>query len=76
MNEMGREPDRCQEPLLCRGGGNCWLRLAALLAWLPPAAFFAAGYWPFLLLPAIAVTAWALLAELDPGGRERPGKPQ
>ncbi len=71
MNKMGKEPDQRHEPVRRgrRARRNRWLRLAALLTWLPPAAFLAAGYWPFLLLPAIAVTAWALLAELDDRGR-------
>ncbi|MCO6412283.1 MAG: hypothetical protein J5I92_06025 [Thiogranum sp.] len=30
--------------------------------WIVPLAFLAFGYWPFLLLPAIAVTVWAVFA--------------
>jgi hypothetical protein len=29
--------------------------------WLVPLVFLAAGYWPFFLLPAVAMTAWVWL---------------
>lgn len=37
-----------------------WLAWLALLVWLLPLAFLSLGYWPFFLLPAIAISAWAL----------------
>ena len=35
--------------------------LAAFL-WLLPAAFLVFGFWPFFLVPAIVLTAWAYLS--------------
>ncbi len=43
-----------------RPARNRWLRAVAVLAWVPPLAFLGAGYWPFLLIPAVAISAWAL----------------
>jgi len=39
-----------------------WLLWLALLVWLVPLGFLTAGFWPFLLLPSIAISAWALMA--------------
>lgn len=39
-----------------------WLLLVTVGIWIVPLAFLAFGYWPFLLLPAIAVTVWAVFA--------------
>lgn len=39
-----------------------WLLWLAVLAWLPPLAFLSLGYWPFFLLPALAINAWAVTA--------------
>ncbi len=41
---------------------SLWLAWVAAAAWLVPLAFLTLGYWPFFLLPAIAVTAWAFIA--------------
>ena len=41
---------------------QAWLIPVAVVAWIIPLSFLAVGYWPFFLLPAIAITAWALLA--------------
>lgn len=39
-----------------------WLLWLAVLVWLVPLAFLAHGYWPFFLLPAVAISAWAVTA--------------
>ena len=39
-----------------------WLAWLALLVWLLPLGFLSLGFWPFFLLPSIAITAWALTA--------------
>ncbi|MDH3527570.1 MAG: hypothetical protein OEN52_03860 [Gammaproteobacteria bacterium] len=39
-----------------------WLLWLALLIWLVPLGFLSMGFWPFLLLPSIAISAWAFLA--------------
>lgn len=39
-----------------------WLAWLAAAVWLVPLAFLLQGFWPFFLLPAIAITAWAVLA--------------
>jgi hypothetical protein len=39
-----------------------WLLWLALLIWLVPLGFLSRGFWPFLLLPSIAVSAWAFMA--------------
>lgn len=36
-----------------------WLLWLAILVWLLPLGFLARGYWPFFLLPALAIDAWA-----------------
>lgn len=41
---------------------NLWLIPVTLLVWLIPVAFLSHGYWPFFLLPAIAITIWSLIA--------------
>ena len=41
--------------------GGCLVWVAAL-AWLVPLGFLSLGYWPFFLLPAVALTAWAWIA--------------
>jgi len=41
------------------GLGLVWL---AAFMWLVPVAFLSFGFWPFFLLPAIAVSVWAYLA--------------
>jgi hypothetical protein len=38
-----------------------WLLRLALLIWLVPLGFLSMGFWPFLLLPSIAVSAWAAM---------------
>jgi hypothetical protein len=37
-----------------------WLAVLALLVWLLPLGFLSMGFWPFFLLPSIAITAWAV----------------
>jgi hypothetical protein len=37
-----------------------WLAWLALLVWLLPLGFLSLGFWPFFLLPSIAITAWAV----------------
>jgi hypothetical protein len=37
-----------------------WLALLALLVWLLPLGFLSQGFWPFFLLPSIAITTWAI----------------
>ena len=37
-----------------------WLLWLAILVWLVPLGFLSQGYWPFFLLPAVAIGAWAL----------------
>ena len=37
-----------------------WPGVLALLVWLLPLGFLSLGYWPFFLLPSIAVSVWAL----------------
>jgi hypothetical protein len=39
-----------------------WLALLAVLVWLLPLGFLSQGFWPFFLLPSIAITAWAFTA--------------
>jgi len=39
-----------------------WLAVLALLVWLLPLGFLSQGFWPFFLLPSIAITAWAVTA--------------
>lgn len=39
-----------------------WLLWLAILVWLVPLGFLAQGYWPFFLLPAVAISAWAFTA--------------
>lgn len=41
---------------------NLWMIPVTLLVWLIPVAFLSHGYWPFFLLPAIAITIWSLIA--------------
>jgi len=41
---------------------NSWLAWVAGLVWLLPIGFLSMGYWPFFLLPSIAITAWAWFA--------------
>ncbi|WP_158675410.1 hypothetical protein [Thiohalobacter thiocyanaticus] len=41
---------------------NLWMIPVTLLVWLVPVAFLSHGYWPFFLLPAIAITIWSLIA--------------
>ncbi|HSH30310.1 MAG TPA: hypothetical protein VK971_10415 [Thiohalobacter sp.] len=48
---------------------NIWLIPATLLVWLVPIAFLSHGYWPFFLLPAIALTIWSLIAVKRECGR-------
>lgn len=38
-----------------------WLIAVALIAWIIPLSFLSMGFWPFFLLPAVAITAWALM---------------
>lgn len=38
-----------------------WLLRLALLVWLVPLGFLSQGFWPFLLLPSIAISAWAAM---------------
>jgi hypothetical protein len=38
-----------------------WLLWLALLIWLVPLSFLSMGFWPFLLLPSIAISAWAFM---------------
>jgi len=39
-----------------------WLAWLAVLVWLLPLGFLSMGFWPFFLLPSIALTAWAVSA--------------
>jgi hypothetical protein len=39
-----------------------WLAWLAVLVWLLPLGFLSLGFWPFFLLPSIAITAWAVTA--------------
>jgi len=39
-----------------------WLALLAVLVWLLPLGFLSMGFWPFFLLPSVAITAWAVSA--------------
>jgi hypothetical protein len=39
-----------------------WLLWLVFLVWLVPLGFLAHGFWPFFLLPAVALTAWAAVA--------------
>lgn len=39
-----------------------WLAVLAVLVWLLPLGFLSMGFWPFFLLPSIAITAWAFTA--------------
>ena len=39
-----------------------WLLWLAVLVWLVPLGFLTQGFWPFFLLPAVAVSAWASMA--------------
>jgi hypothetical protein len=41
---------------------SVWLLWLAAAAWLVPLGFLAFGFWPFFLLPAAALSAWAWLA--------------
>jgi len=41
---------------------NSWLAWVAGLVWLLPIGFLSMGYWPFFLLPSIAITVWAWFA--------------
>ncbi len=57
-------PSQCPH---CGYQGNAgyrdgWLAWVAGAAWLVPLAFLSMGYWPFFLLPAIALTAWAFVS--------------
>ena len=38
---------------------QAWLALLAVLVWLLPLGFLSMGFWPFFLLPSVAITAWA-----------------
>jgi hypothetical protein len=42
-----------------QGIGLLWL---AAFMWLVPIAFVSFGFWPFFLVPAVAVTAWAYIS--------------
>lgn len=33
-----------------------------LVIWLIPIVFLSHGYWPFFLMPAVAMTVWSLIA--------------
>jgi len=51
----------------CAGAGPpvwrpLWLVLLALLVWLLPLGFLSMGFWPFFLLPSVAITVWAVTA--------------
>jgi hypothetical protein len=39
-----------------------WLVLLALLVWALPLGFLSMGFWPFFLLPSVAITVWAFTA--------------
>jgi hypothetical protein len=39
-----------------------WLLWLAILVWLVPLGFLSQGFWPFFLLPAVAISAWAFTA--------------
>jgi hypothetical protein len=39
-----------------------WIAVLAVLVWLLPLGFLSQGFWPFFLLPSIAITAWAVSA--------------
>ena len=41
---------------------NTYIAVVAALVWLAPVAFLSQGWYPFLILPAIALTAWAVMA--------------
>ena len=41
---------------------NLWMIPVTVLIWLVPITFLSHGYWPFFLVPAIAVTVWSLIA--------------
>ena len=41
---------------------NGHLAVLAALLWLVPRAFLSQGFYPFLILPTIALTVWAALA--------------
>lgn len=36
-----------------------WLLWLGVLVWLVPLGFLSQGYWPFFLLPAVAISVWA-----------------
>lgn len=42
-----------------------------LVVWFIPIAFLSHGYWPFFLLPAIALTVWSLIVVKRECGRCR-----
>ncbi|HYQ71572.1 MAG TPA: hypothetical protein VET88_06555 [Gammaproteobacteria bacterium] len=37
-----------------------WLAVVAVLVWLLPLGFLSHGFWPFFLLPSLAISAWAV----------------
>lgn len=41
---------------------NTYLAVVAGLLWVAPLAFLSQGFYPFLILPAIALTVWAVIA--------------
>jgi len=41
---------------------QAWLVPVTAIAWVIPLSFLSFGYWPFFLLPAVAITAWAVMA--------------
>ena len=41
---------------------NPYLAVVAAVVWLVPLAFLSQGFYPFLIVPAIALTVWALVA--------------
>jgi len=43
---------------------HTWLSGLAVVVWIIPLGFLAQGYWPFLIMPAILVTIWAMLSRV------------
>ena len=39
-----------------------WLAVVAAVVWLIPLAFLSQGFYPFMVVPAIALTIWAAIA--------------
>lgn len=39
-----------------------WVAWVAAVVWLVPLGFLSQGYWPFLVLPSIALTVWAVVS--------------